>query len=492
MRRFAIPGALLLGFLIGFVLLSFFAVRFQGGPIPQPQSAPAVQVPNCNVPGDASNISGIGAGVTGGVFRAPQITIPQGTSLRLNRTLILVADNLLQVDGDIIATHHFLMGRPIDIVLVSLQGDVVIGANAEIGTSFLNPESAPDGANDNKVSVHARAAGRPAKSAGFIKIIAQQGSINIQGSVIAQAGGEGGSAVARGTSATGQVPVIGGFMGGSAGAAGSQGGHGGHVQLCALDSINIASNAVVIGGMGGGGGIATAKAVNGSDAEAIGGPSGDAGDVRIDGLNPNCQVFNNGIIRGGSVQFGNLATANGGPPGGKATATGGDAGSGGTVIINNCAFVPPPGNVAAYKGGGGGPAKATGGNGAAGGLFSGSNGGNAKARGGDGGVSGVRPVIPLTTGGTAPGQLINPAPIGMMGLAHGKGGDATAKAGNGGVGGRYRGGGNSGTEDALGGTGSGGTAAAPATAPSAAGTPGAGGAGGATPLPGGSVSTGTP
>ena len=165
---------------------------------------------------------------------------------------------------------------------------------------------------------------------------------------------------------------------------------------------------------------------------------------------------------------------------------GGEGGHGGTVHFDNCK-VATVGVFNAWKGGGGGPAEAVGGNGRVA-WWRGSPGGDAKARGGDGGPDGPIPQIPLISGAIVPGGLVIPPPLGFMGLAAGKGGDATATAGIGGIGGR-RGGGPSGSEDALGGTGSSGTPATAATAAPVVGTPGPGGAGGAGV---GSPSVGTP
>ena len=164
-----------------------------------------------------------------------------------------------------------------------------------------------------------------------------------------------------------------------------------------------------------------------------------------------------------------------GDTGGNASAWGGDAGHGGTVRFDNCK-VATVGTFDAWKGGGGGPAEAVGGNGRTA-WWRGSSGGDGTARGGDGGPDGPIPQIPLVSGATQAGGLVNPPPLGFMGLAYGKGGDATATGGTGGIGGR-RGGGPSGKEDALGGTGSGGTPATAATAAPVAGTAGPGGAGG--------------
>lgn len=182
--------------------------------------------------------------------------------------------------------------------------------------------------------------------------------------------------------------------------------------------------------------------------------SNDGGNVWLTALSPTCQVFNEGVVNGGTVQFGNAAWAWGGSPGSMAHARGGNAGRGGTVFFVGSS-VATVGLFQAFAGGGGGPCFA------AGGIGEG-RGGRAQAEGGNGGAAGALPVIPLVSGGTINGTLATPPPPMLWGMAHGKGGDATATAGSGGPAGP----GASGTASAVGGTGSSGAAAATVTAPS--------------------------
>lgn len=135
---------------------------------------------------------------------------------------------------------------------------------------------------------------------------------------------------------------------------------------------------LVSGGWGGGGGQAKATLANGMRAYAIGGPGNRGGNAVVKGLQPGCQLFNEGVMRGGGVLFGSFADAVGSPGGGvfngDAQADGGPGGSGGSVFSSDCAAVIA-GTIGVASGGNGGPADA--------------QGQRTKARGGPGGPTGI-------------------------------------------------------------------------------------------------------
>ena len=397
--------------------------------------------------------------------------LPAGVTVRLTSSLMVIAQDEIDIQGTLTVSATPAPPRtPVNITLVTAQGDVKVGG--VVGQSPFFPVQAPAGNSPVVVAASAIARGQPGVNAGYVRILSPLGSVDIQGTVMAISGGNGGSADATGLRV--------GRQDGWASAAGAGGGYGGDVRICAMEGISVGPSGIVGAGHGGGGGLADAVAVNRQKAWAVAGESNSGGTVFLEGYAPRtpAQLVNQGRIQGGLVTYGNEARATGGPGGGEAEAEGGDAGDGGTVLFQGI-VTPSVGIINAAAGGGGGKAVARGGAGARPGPFIGSN-GNAKARGGDGGSSGAIPVIPLPNGTTIPGGLAVPA--GIPGLfAYGKGGNADALAGNGAP---NR---NSGSEDALGGTGASGTAPAPATAgPVAPAGPGVGG------VAAGSLSLGTP
>jgi hypothetical protein len=389
--------------------------------------------------------------------------IPGGTLIQLTSSLIVVVDGPLVVQGTIAVNPAIAPGTRVDVVLVSLGANVLISPGAKVGGTQMPGPAAVSVTGAG--GAPALAAGLAGTNGGYVKIVAARGAIDIQGEVRGFCGSTGGFAFANGAAVAGLGGLV--MNGGEAVAVGGQAGAGGDVKLCAWEAIN--NTGRVRGGFGGYGGDATAAAVNGQDAYGRSAPSNTGGDVLIQGLQPNVQVFNAGFIEGGNVLGTGIARAQGGAggvfTGGDATAIGGAGSNGGTVQFANCVVIPPVGAISAYVGGDGGWAYAIGGAGSVQGLL-GLRGGDADATGGNGGAPGATPVIPTPAG--ARNGTIAGAGLG----SDGHGGTATATGGPGGTVpprppfpaiGR---GGSSGKASATGGTGQSGAAPAPAASPS--------------------------
>lgn len=468
-------AALLFTAIILVVAASFglFALSVQP---PAPQAAVAKQVPNCSIPQNQPNLQAVNANTTGGVYHARRITIPQGMQIRLTSTLILVADDHLQVDGIITMNAAAVRrGRLVNIILVCRNCNVVIGAQGQVGSMVTQ---APAGPNSNRTALTAIASGGAGTNGGYVKIVAPSGSIDIQGTVEGFGGGDGGNANAIGAFAAAPGGLI--RNGGEAVAVGGQAGAGGDVKLCAYEAVNVAGR--VRGGLGGQGGNTTATAVNGKDAYARGGPSNEGGDVLIEGLSPTMQVFNTGTIVGGAVLWAGNASSTGGPGfrfgGGDAESIGGPGHQGGTVTFVQCTVARPVGTINSRVGGDGGFATARAGIGASGRVI-GWSGGDATATGGNGGTPGATPQIPTPTGIVAGG-------VSRGGASVGTGGRAMAIGGSGGTTATGWGrGGSSGTGNATGGTGGqSGTPATPVSSPAVGPTGATGGTAVPAPSPG--------
>ena len=408
---------------------------------PRPSVAQKQRKIDCSIPGDAPTATKLRSNITGGVLHAKDIKLPIGRTLKITSTLILVADQNLIIDGDI----EFADGlRPApDIILVSKNKDVVI--NGSVGESILSKTKTASGIDSNAQSLFASASGGAGYNAGYIKIIAPKGNVDIQGTVIAGNGGKGGWASATGVNFS---------IGGSALAAAGQGGRGGDIYICALDSLNIGASGEIRGGMGGGGGVAQSVSKGRFEAYSEAGPNNDGGDVFIEGEGSALlPVINAGLITGGSIDGWGVAVATARPNGSNALAIGREGGRGGTVFMTSCEFAVV-GTVNAGQGGHGGDAEADGGMGNTIVLL-GYKGGNATARGGNGGKSGPIPQIPVMAGGTVAGG-ITVLPAVTPGFGYGSGGSAMGTPGAGGPGGLFKGG-DSGKGDFLGGEGVGGT-----------------------------------
>jgi hypothetical protein len=412
----------------------------------------------------------LGNFVNGGFYTGSTLKLPAGVNLQLASSLVLVSAGTLQIDGIIQVGPVAAGATAIDIILVSLEGDVIIGQNAGVGFGV-----GPGGAAVAITGPLACATGGGASYGGLVKIVASKGSIRVLGTVAGQTGGNGGSATANDAPPPIVLPMIGHVT-----AVGGEGGEGGDVRLCAFESMSISGT--VMSGEGGAGGAAQSTAIDSRSDDSQGGPGNTAGNVYLDGLaGTPCQVAITGEVRANPGGRGGNAVANGGPPGatsgGDGGATGGDGARGGTVLFNNC-VVQPVGTVRAGIGGNGGDAEANGGLGANAALFWGWGGGDANATGGDGGKPGATPTIPTPTGNV---QGIAAAPLGFA-WPSGKGGDADATGGNGGIGGAIGAGGTSGSATAQGGmSGNTGAAGGKKVVPGVAGAPAPGGAGGVGP-----------
>ena len=430
----------------GAVLMLLLLVACAPQP-PQPQTVGPAPPPDCGIPGDAANLPAITSATTGGVFRAPTagFTLPGGTTLTLTSSLTIIVRDELRIDGVILLGTPAVAGGLINVTLVSTNADVrIAGVVGRCGPFQPNPPPAAAAVITGSAALAVAVAG---DSAGFVKVVAAGGSVDVTGCVIAGHGNWGGSATALGVRAPGLFAVS-----GSATAVGGGGGAGGEVLLCALEAVHVGPSGfgfgprgLVSGGWGGGGGHAKATSVNREEAHAIGGPGNRGGNVVVKGLQPGCQLFNEGVLRGGGVLFGSFADATGTLAGGvfdgDARAEGGPGGQGGSVFASDCPAVRP-GTIAVAAGGNGGPADA--------------RGDRAVARGGPGGPSGAAARVPLIVGGLAPWILTAPTPPGWRGVAAGKGGDATAACNP------------AGSADALGGVGATGAAPVPARVPPAA------------------------
>jgi hypothetical protein len=232
---------------------------------------------------------------------------------------------------------------------------------------------------------------------GFIRILAPQGSIVVDGELRAGTGGEGGEATASGTA--------------SAVAVAGQGGFGGDVFLCAERDIIV--RMPISAGGGGYGAFARAKAskLAAGPCTATGGGGNDGGSVMFVGTNPGVTAVTlSARVVAGQGGDGDKGDATGGV----ASAFGGPGGKGGTVTFTNC-HVVSHGIVQAGNGGSGGDATSASGTGLMGGR-------PATANGGSGGTTGTAPSIPQPLGA-------QPEP-GTVDGSGGKGGDAVSTGGD--------------------------------------------------------------
>jgi hypothetical protein len=413
--------------------------------------AAARTVPDVSVPGNAGTLTALTAAVTGGVYRAPQIRLAAGVRLALASDLILVADDLLQIDGVIGLAQN--VPNPVNVVLVSLNGSVRISPAGKVG---VQGQLAAQGADDVVNGVNANASSAPGVNGGYVKILAPQGSIFVEGEIHATTGGPGGLAAA-----SGQGGLLRG--GGAATAFGGQAGSGGDVLLGALEGIvvNVATAAggLVEAGAGGVGGTADAVARTSDFARADGGPGNVGGTVTFVGLGADPTMFVNvaGWVIAGSGGRGGPAAARVVSPalfarGGSATASGGQGKSvrqgedGGTVVFRNC-VAALSGRLEAGNGGSGGDGTAIGGDGASRPVRS-RPGGPAEARGGHAGQPGKVPEYRTPSGNVGQGQVTQGGPG-----VYCTGGDATAVGGRGGPSPVIGKAGDSGIATATGGTG---------------------------------------
>lgn len=429
--------------------------------------APPRPIPDEAIPGHPATLNGLNAAVTGGVYRAPQITLVAGLTLKLTDDLILVADQRLQIDGSIGLAANVM--QPVNVVLVSLEESVRISVTGRVGAPG---QFAANGLDAILNAANAAAQSQPGVNGGYVKILAPLGSIVIDGEVNATAGGDGGVAQASGA---------GGFFGGVGGngtASGGQGGGGGDVLLAALEDIVVRMvGGILRGGAGGAGGFANATARSSGFARADGGPGNVGGRITFVGLAPDLTTaVEAGWIIAGAGGRGGLAQARVVSAafrarGGSATASGGKGAPGGTVVFRNC-VASLSGQPESGNGGNGGAGVAQGGDGASR-LPKGAPGGPAEARGGYAGGAGAIPQFRVPSGGIGQGRVMQGGPGTWC-----TGGAATAVGGTGGDPFLWGNGGDSGSATATGGTGCSGIAAAavatgPVLAGAAFGSPGA-------------------
>src|ERR1051325_7754712 len=173
-------------------------LRFRGAAQLLPTAgADAKTPPDTSVPQPPAQSAPFGAGVTGGTFHPPTIPLPQGTTLTLTSSLVVIADQSLTISGAIALAPT---GPTIDITLVSLHNDVYVDGTIGVPSAF-----ATAGIGNTGGGVADPALGGAGGNGGYVKIAAPEGSIRISGTVAAQHGGFGGNATATGT-ATGLLP----------------------------------------------------------------------------------------------------------------------------------------------------------------------------------------------------------------------------------------------------------------------------------------------
>ena len=399
---------------------------------PHPKPAASKLHTDCQIaplpqPGPNASPLTLGREVTGGIFTASTVILPQQVKIKLRKDLVIVAEKDMTMEGMIQGPSQLIAGEPsVNITLVSLKGKIKISDTALIGQGF-----AASGKDSTHLSRPAKAVSEPGSNGGYLKIVARE--IEIAGRIYGNIGGSGGTARAN----TAQAP---GFfneslrrlsLGGQATAVGAQGGFGGDVLLCGSESLRVGSTlsnhtAEVVGGDGGLAGSAEAIADQGSNAYVESGSGNQGGDVIIQGIaSTPLQVFIDDVARGGSGGWGVKVAAKGGRgsfgKGGFARAVSGSGAKGGTVKFAN-ALVMNVGIVRSGWGGRGGSAEALSGRGGHFWFYH-SKGGNVSAKEGKGGLPGEIPQIPVL-----PAGQMKQGSAGKPGLD----GDADALPGDGG------------------------------------------------------------
>jgi hypothetical protein len=363
-----------------------------------------------------ATVPALNAQVQGGVLLLPNLNV--NVNLRINQSLVLQSIGQLTFGSQILLDQ--MAADTVSVTMIAINGDVVVqpGALIELCQPWGN------GNNARAQQANALATATAGFNGGYIRILAPQGSIIIDGELRAGMGGEGGEATASGTQ--------------SASALAGQGGFGGDIYLCADRDIIV--RAPLSAGPGGQGGFARAKvAFPGAGAcSAKGGAGNDGGSIHFAGTGAAVtSVTLSARVVAGQGGDGEKADATGGA----AATVGGPGGAGGTVTFTNCAVISH-GIVQAGNGGRGGNGTSTSGIGGLGGL-------NATANGGNGGATGPAPTIPQPLG-------LPPVP-GTIDGSGGAGGNAVATGGH--I--PFLPGGGSGT--ATGGTGASSATAAPTT-----------------------------
>lgn len=395
-------------------------------------------------------------GLIGGTFFAPSFEVPANIRATLTQDLVVVTNDDIDIAGVIQIGARKLGDASINILLISLHGNIKIWQ-----TGILGGGEAAQGEPVTDNGPWAYASAGHGANGGWIKLVAEAGSIDIEGNVNGNSGGRGGAAIADSTTATNPglkpflwIPLI-----GSARAMGGDAGDGGDIYLCANESIHLGAPAPpgggrVYGAAGGVGGGADAKSENGLAYARAGSQTkgrGTGGFVYIDlaGQGPPVQMFVDGFtaIYGGDGFTPVDAEATGSSSRAPAQAEGGPGGPGGEVKFGSV-VVWNRGTIQSGGGANGGNAHAEGGSGNPGaGNGNGLPGGDAVARGGPGAPPGLPPVY--LDGTVNPWKMV----AGTVGRP-GAGGSASAKGGRGGQAGPGgQRGGPSGQGTAFGGTG---------------------------------------
>jgi hypothetical protein len=406
--------------------------------------------------------------MTGGTLLASSFEVPVNVNVTLDKDLVVMTTGNITIAGAILNGPRILGARSINILLVSLQGDIMVWEDGVVGSG-----AAADGATRTDKGLLAYAKGGPGQHGGWIKMVAALESIAITGTVLGNAGGNGGDAIADATLAAnpGIAPWLAIPWLASASAYGGDAGEGGDVFLCAREIIRLLTppppppaapgggvaapvGGRVFGGPGGRGGATMAAAENAPAFARSGSQKGQGtgGFVYVDFAAPGGGPVPVSIDRLASIKGGNgaqpgPANAQASSQAAPALAEGGAGGPGGEVVFGR-AVVTNLGTIESGNGGRGGAANAVGGDGIAGvAAANGGHGGDATARGGPGAPPG-RP--PAYLDGTAnPWRMT----LGSVG-SQGPGGPADATGGRGGnAGPAGQLGGNSGTGTAIGGTG---------------------------------------
>jgi hypothetical protein len=146
----------------------------------------------------------LNAALKGGYVTGPTLSVPAGVNVTLTSSLTLVAAGDIVVDGTISLTQLAQGAAAIDIILVSLEKDVIVNAGTAVGTGTGAP-----GADAAVTGARATAQGKAGGYGGVVKLISKKGNIKIMGSVLGDDGGSGGSATATGTLAGGGAIAVG-------------------------------------------------------------------------------------------------------------------------------------------------------------------------------------------------------------------------------------------------------------------------------------------
>src|SRR5262245_14195623 len=159
-----------------------------------------------------------------GTFSGSSVQLPAATTIDLSGDLTIVASQGVTIDGYIRCPNDV----SVNISIVSLNGDVVVTGG--MGDGRGSPGTSSSGV--------APAVGGDGGAGGTIKLIAERGRVRVDGTVLGQQGGHGGTALANGAFGANVIATSG------------KGGPGGAVVLCALEGIEVTGLGVIEGGRG--------------------------------------------------------------------------------------------------------------------------------------------------------------------------------------------------------------------------------------------------